>query len=144
MKTPLTVLGEYALGGGELDGARLEAQLSFPGQIKQVLTNWRVSAPTAIDDRLVQVVQGNGPRGLVATLYFDDESGVLVRLVRFSPSPIGRVPTQVDYGDYREVGGIKMPFRTTISWLDGRDEFELTQFQLNAAIDASKFGRPAQ
>jgi photosynthetic reaction center cytochrome c subunit len=144
MKTPLTVLGEYPLGGGELDGARLEAQLSFPGQIKQILTNWRVSAPTTIDERLVQVVQGNGPRGLVATLYFDDESGLLVRLLRYSPSPIGRVPTQVDYTDYRDVGGIKMPFRATISWLDGRDEFELTEYRLNVPIDAAKFGRPTQ
>ena len=142
MKTPLAVIGEYALGGGELDGARLEAQLSFPAQIKQVLRNWRVSLPTTIDDRLVQVVQGTGPRGLVATLYFDDESGLLVRLVRYSPSPIGRLPAQVDYADYREVSGIKMPFRWTFTWLMGRDDFELTDVQLNVPIAEAKFGRP--
>ena len=142
IKTPLTVLGEYALSGGELDGARLDAQLSFPGQIKGVLTNLRVSSPTTINGREVQVVQGTGPRGLVATLYFDKESGLLVRLLRYGKSPIGRVPTQVDYADYRDVNGIKMPFRWTFAWLDGRDSFELSEVQLNVPIDAAKFGRP--
>ncbi len=55
--TPEPVL---ALTGDELDGARLEAQLSFPGPVKQVLGDWRVSYPITIEDRLVQVVQGGG------------------------------------------------------------------------------------
>ena len=48
--TPLAVLTEYPLTGGELDGARLDAQLSFPAQMKQVLTNLQVSLPTSISD----------------------------------------------------------------------------------------------
>lgn len=160
---PLTVLEEYQLTGGELDGARLDAQLSFPGQITQVLTNLRVSLPMSINDlpgpssqtaqeasasgagqdRLVNVVQGTGPRGALATLYFDQQSGLLVRVVRYGKSPIGRVPTQVDLGDYRDVDGIKMPFRLLFAWLGGRDAFELTEVRTNVPIDAAKFGRPA-
>jgi hypothetical protein len=63
-------------------------------------------------------------------------------MIRFGPSPIGRIPTQTDYGDYRDVNGIKMPFRFTLSWLDGRDEFQLNQIQVNVPIDAVRFGRP--
>jgi len=140
--TPLAVLRVYELNGGERDGARLDAQLSFPGQIKQVLRNLRVGLPNTIDDRIVDVLQGDGPGGVIATLYFDRQSGLLVRTVRFSPSPIGRVPTQVDYSDYRDVGGIRMPFRFIFSWLDGRDTFELSNIQLNAQIDPAKFGKP--
>jgi photosynthetic reaction center cytochrome c subunit len=163
LETPLTVLGEYQLTGGELDGARLDAELSFPGQIKQVLTNLRVSMPVTISDlpgpssqtaqqanltavgqdRLVDVVQGAGPRGILATLYFDKESGLLVRIVRYSRSPIGRVPTQVDYGDYRDVRGIKMPFRIIFAWTGGRDAIQLSEMQTNLEIDGAKFGRPA-
>ena len=160
IKTPLAVLGEYQVSGGDLDGARLDAQLSFPGQIKRVLSNWRVSSPTTIDDlpgpssqtsqqsavvgqnREVQVLQGNGPGGLIATLYFDKQSGLLVRELRYGKSPIGRVPTQIDYGDYRDVGGIKMPFRCTFAWLGGRDSIELKDVQTNVPIDEAKFGRP--
>ena len=50
-----------------------------------------------------------------ATLCFDAEVGLLVRLVRFSESPVGRIVTQVDYSDYRDVAGVKMPFRWTVA-----------------------------
>ena len=127
VSAPLSVVPEYALGGSELDGARIDAQLSFPAQIKKTLTQLRVGPPDNIDGRDVHVVQGNGSRGLVATLYFDKESGLLVRMVRFGTSPIGRAPTQVDFADYRDVpgAGIKMPFRWTFGWLNGRDTFRV-------------------
>ena len=89
------------------------------------------------------MLQGNGPGGLIATLYFDKQSGLLVREVRYGKSPIGRVPTQIDYGDYRDVDGIKMPFRWTFAWLNGRDSIELKEVQTNIPIDEAKFGRPA-
>jgi photosynthetic reaction center cytochrome c subunit len=142
IRTPLSVLAEYALSGSELDGAKLDAQMAFPGQIKQILTNWRVAEATSIDDHIVQVVQGDGPRGSFATLYFDKDSGLLVRVLRYGRSPIGRIPTQMDYSDYRDVGGVKFPFHWTFSWLDGRDTFELSQVQTNVPIEAARFGRP--
>jgi hypothetical protein len=77
-------------------------------------------------------------------LYFDQKSGLLVRMVRYGKTPIGRVPTQVDYSDYRDVGGIKMPFHLTFAWLDGRNSIQLSEIQTNVPIDASKFGRPVQ
>jgi len=141
--TPLAVVPKYELSGSERDGARIDAQLSFPAQIRQALTNLRVGPPTTIDDKDVTVVQGNGQNGALATLYFDDGSGLLVRMVRHGRSPIGRVPTQVDYADYRDVGGIRFPFHWTFAWLDGRDNFEFTDVKLNVPIDPSKFGEPA-
>jgi hypothetical protein len=140
--TPLAVVPKYELAGSERDGARLDAMLAFPAQIAQALTGLRVGAPATIADKDVTVVQGNGPNGTLATLYFDDASGLLVRMVRHGRSPIGRVPTQVDYADYRDVGGIKFPFRWTFAWLDGRDNFEFTDVKVNVPIDASKFGEP--
>jgi photosynthetic reaction center cytochrome c subunit len=140
--TPLTVVRRYPLGGGELEGAKLDAELAFPAQIKQLLTRWRSGPISTINNREVDVLQGTGAGGFFATFYFDKETGLLTRLVRYSRSPIGRVPTQVDYADYRDVGGIKIPFRWTFSWLDGRDSFQLTNVQLNAPVDAAKFGIP--
>ena len=142
IKTPRGLLADYELIGEELDGARLEAQMAFPGQIKQALSNWRVGLRRSIDNRDYLVVQGSGPRGLLATLYFDPESGLLRRMVRYGPSPVGRVPTQIDYSDYREVGGIKFPFEYQFSWLDGRYTAKLKEIKTNVAIDAARFGRP--
>lgn len=162
VRTPLNVLGEFQLSGGDLDGARFDAQLSFPGQIKQILTNLKTGPPTSIMDlpgpssqtslqqdlalgqsHECDVVQGTGPRGLLVTLYFDRQNGLLLRELRYGNSPIGRVPTQIDYGNYRDVSGIKLPFRITYAWLDGRDSIELTDIKTNVPIDEAKFGRPA-
>jgi Photosynthetic reaction centre cytochrome C subunit len=142
VKSPRALLGEYDLTGGELNGLKLEAQLAFPGQIKQVLTNLRAGPPDSIGTRDVDVVQGTGPNGVLATLYFDRKTGLLVRLVRYLRSPVGRIPTQSDYDDYREVNGIKFPFQYTFSWLDGKDAFKLSDVKVNVSIDASKFGKP--
>ena len=141
VSAPLAVVPQYALGGSELDGARLDAQLAFPAQIKKVLTQLRVGPPDNIEGTDVHVVQGNGPRGLVATLYFDRQSGLLVRMVRFGSSPIGRAPTQVDFSDYRDVpgAGIKMPYRWTFGWLNGRDTFEIKEVRIDAPIDPAVF-----
>jgi photosynthetic reaction center cytochrome c subunit len=162
VRTPLNVLGEFQLQGSDLDGARFDAQLSFPGQIKEILTNLKSGPPTSITDlpapasqsslqqdvtlgqtHVVNVIQGTGPRGLLVTLYFDRDSGLLLRELRYGSSPIGRVPTQIDYADYKDVNGIKLPFRITYAWLDGRDSIVLSEIKTNVAIDEAKFGRPA-
>ena len=144
LATPFTPVPVMALTGGELDGARVDAGVAFPGQIKELFSDWRVSFPDAIDDRLVQVVQGgSGVEGALVTLYFDDETGLLTRMIRMAPSASGRVPTQYDYADYREVAGVMMPFQWTFSWVSGRDVIELSEVQPNVQIDAARFARPA-
>jgi len=129
------------LTGGNLDGAKIDAILSFPAQIKQAFSQWRVGA-TGIDDREVRVVQGTNPRQPPVNFYFDD-SGLLVRVVRFADTAVGRVPTQIDYSDYREVAGVKMPFKWIVTWTNGQATTELSEVQPNVPIDAAKFARPA-
>src|SRR5437867_13006520 len=106
------------------------------------MNDWRFGVPATLDDREVQLVQGTTAGGATAALCFDKESGLLVRLVRFSESPVGRIVSQVDYSDYREVAGIKMPFHWIVSWLDGRSVFELTDVTSNVPVDTAKFARP--
>ena len=142
LAAPLRPVPVLELSGGALEGVKLEAELSFPARIKQTLSNWRVGVATTINDRDVQVVQGTGARGFMATMYFDKDSGLLKRIVRYTQSPIGRIPTQLDYDDYRDVGGIKFPFEIKFLWLDGRYTAKLTDVKTNVAVDAAKFGRP--
>jgi len=141
---PLRPVPVLTLTGGELEGARLEAEIPFPARIKQAFAQWRVGRPVVINDRKAQVVQGTSASGAsFATFYFDAESGLLVRMIRYTNSPVGRVPTQFDYSDYRGVAGVKMPFRWTKAWLDGRENVELSEVQPNAAIPAARFAKPA-
>jgi len=141
MDKPFPVI---AYTGGDLDGARLDAVLSFPAGIKQAITRPLVGS-SSINDKDVAVVQGtaNGGRSSIK-LYFDKQSGLLVRQVRFAETIIGRVPVQVDYSDYREVAGtgVKLPFHVITTWTDGRSEVQMTSAQMNVAIDAAKFYQP--
>ena len=130
--------------GGDLDGVRLDAVLSLPAGIRQAMTKPAVGS-TSIDDKDVMVVQGtaNGGRSSIK-LYFDKQSGLLVRQVRFADTVIGRVPIQVDYSDYRDVAGtgVKLPFHVITTWTDGRSDVLLTSAETNVPIDASKFNQP--
>jgi hypothetical protein len=130
------------LTGGNLEGAKLEAILAFPTQLRTAFNQFRVTA-TDIDNREVRVVQGTNPRQPPVNFYFDAESGLLVRVLRFGDTPVGRVPTQIDYSDYRDVNGIKLPFKWTTTWTNGQATTELTEIRLNTPIDAARFNRPA-
>jgi photosynthetic reaction center cytochrome c subunit len=129
------------LTGGNLEGARIDGLLSFPAQLKQAFAVWRVGA-TSIDDKDVVVLQGTNPRQPPVNFYFDN-SGLLVRVVRLVDTAVGRVPTQVEYSDYRDVAGVKIPFHWTVTWTDGQATTDLSEVQPNAAIDAARFARPA-
>ena len=50
---------------------------------------------------------------------------------------------QIDYSDYRDVSGVKMPFRWVVTWTDGRSTIELSELRANIPIDAAKFAKPA-
>ena len=152
ISAPLRPVAVLDLAGGELDGARADAALEFPGRIKQAFTEWRSGAPAIIGDKRVQVVQGvigNGTPGsrtpgsqTMVSLYFDPDSGLLVRMRRYAASVVGRIPTQYDYSDYRDVNGVKMPFKWTEMWLDGRESVELSEIRVNVNIDAARFAKP--
>jgi outer membrane lipoprotein-sorting protein len=139
-----SLLPLVTLTGGELDAATLEAELAFPAKIKQYLSGWRAGfPPMMLDDRNVVVVQGTAPAGSRVKLFFDKDSGLLVRMVMFTTTVIGLNPREIDYSDYRDIAGVKVPFKWTAVWTDGRSEFEMTDIKPNVAIDAAKFAKPS-
>jgi outer membrane lipoprotein-sorting protein len=131
------------LAGGELEGARLDADLSFPSRLNQALSGWRGAVPATLDDRDVLVIQGTNTLKSPVKLYFDTETGLLVRLIRYADTPVGPNATQIDYSDYREVAGVKMPFRWVVAWQSGHATFELSDVQPNVPVEAGRFARPA-
>ena len=141
LASPVTPVPVMTLTGGELDGARFDAELTFPGRVKQALTQWRAALPSTVNGRAVNVLQGAGA-DMTATLYFDVQTGLLSRVVRYANSAMGRVPTQIDLDDYRDVSGVKIPFKWSFAWTSGRDLYELSEVQVNVPIDAAKFAKP--
>jgi hypothetical protein len=138
---PLPLL---TLTGGNVDRARLSALANFPLGLRQAYPQWR-GGRTILDDKDVIVLQAtvNGDR--VAQLFFDPASGLLVRLLRFTITPVAFVPTQIDYADYRELPGVgvKVPFARTVTQTYMQMTLQFTDVQPNAPIDAARFAKPA-
>src|SRR5207248_307057 len=82
------------LAGGDLQGARVDALLSFPAELMRAFSQWRVGPPTTVNDRDVQVVQGSNPGESPVKFYFDQQSGLLVRDEIDVVSPSGLVLTR--------------------------------------------------
>jgi photosynthetic reaction center cytochrome c subunit len=138
---PLPLL---TLTSGNVDRARLSALANFPLGLRQAYPQWR-GGRTILNDKDVIVLQAtvNGDR--VAQLFFDPASGLLVRLLRFTITPVAFVPTQLDYADYRELPGlgVKVPFSRTLTQTYMQMTLQFTDVQPNVAIDAAKFAKPA-
>ena len=118
------------LAAGDLEGAKVDAELSFPARIKQDFTSFRVGFPaTTIGDRQVQIVEGTTSGGSRVKLYFDKQSGLLVRQVRFTNTLVGLIPMHIEYSDYRLVSGVKIPFHWVITWTDGQGTIQLATVQ---------------
>ena len=132
-----------ALSGAALEGMLTDAKLFFPTQIKQTLTRWRTGTPIMIDGREVQVVQGSMPSGGPVKLYFDSETGLLVRQVRYIKTIVGMNPYQIDYSNYKELSGVKLPSQIVITFVDGFYKMNFDDVQVNVPVDPAKFSQPA-
>jgi photosynthetic reaction center cytochrome c subunit len=137
--TPLPLMERT---GGEVDIMKLGAALTFPAQIKTLLKDWRVSPPATLGDDDYTVVQGTVDGRIPVNMYFNDETHLLDRVVSFADTAIGYAATQIDYSDYRDVAGIKVPHKIIMTWLDNKAILELNEIQPNAKIDPKVFARP--
>jgi hypothetical protein len=127
----------------EADGTKLEDAFNLPAQLKQMLVEPKVGRPEVIDGREVYVVTGRTQNLPTVKAYFEKENGMLARLVYFTDTPFGPYPTQVEYGDFRDVGGRKVPYRWVISQTRNREFTWAMQDVKAAAVDDAKFTRPA-
>jgi hypothetical protein len=130
------------MSGGALDGAKVDATVMFPAGIKGSLTNWKAGV-ASIGDKMVEMVQGTSPARLSVKLFFDPDTGLLLRETRYIPTMVGVDPLQIDFSDYRDVGGFKFPYQWITTWTDGQSTTKLTDVQVNAAVAAAKFNKPA-
>ncbi len=127
---------------GNLEGARLDAMVALaPTRIRQAFSKWEISKGLLDDDRPVQILRGTNEGQSPVNFYFDN-AGLLVRLLRWNDTAVGSVATQYDYSDYRDVGGIRRPFRWVKTSTINQVTIVLKEFRPNVAIDAARFARP--
>lgn len=128
--------------GAELDGAAIDADLHLAMHLKGLFTAVRVHGTEKVSGREAYFVIGERGEKPPIHLYFEQESGLLVRMVRFGETALGRMPVQIDYADYRDVAGIKVPYRWTLARPGGRFTIQLSDVKENVPVDDAKFVKP--
>ena len=128
--------------GGDLDAAAIDADLHLATHLKKIFTDMQVRGGEKVGDRQAYVVVGRRDGKTPIELYFDADSGLLLRLVRYGETALGWIPTQIDYDDYREINGVKVPYRWTLARPNGRFTIRISDMQQNVPVDDAKFIKP--
>jgi Photosynthetic reaction centre cytochrome C subunit len=127
---------------GNLEGARLEAIVALaPSRLRESFAKWEISKGL-IDENPVQILRGTNAGQQPVNFYFDS-SGLLVRLQRWNETLVGPVATQYDYSDYRDVGGVKRPFKIIKTSTRNQVTMVIKEYRQNVEIDARRFARPS-
>ena len=129
--------------GSDLDGAAIDADLHLATHLKTMFSEMRVRGTEKIGGHEAYVVVGQREGKPPIRMYFDQQSGFLVRLVRFGDTALGLLPTQIDYADYRDTNGVKIPYRWTLARPSGLFTIQLSDVKQNVPVDEAKFTKPA-
>jgi hypothetical protein len=127
----------------EADGARLEDAFNLPTNLKQMLLEPKMERSEMIDgheDYVITAKTQNLPR---VQAYFEKNTGMLERLVYYNESYFGLYPTQVDYRDFRDVNGRKVPHQWVISQTRNREFTYAMQTVKAAPIEDARFAKPS-
>lgn len=137
--------GGNPVEGQQLEDANLALPLSATIKLRVHYTKVETSQTDKVNDRPAYVVIGTRADGKRERLYFDVENGLLVRRISNAATPVGLVQEETDYGDYREVEGVKLPTTIRIASIDPQNPSstrKLESIELNAPIDNTKFAKP--
>jgi hypothetical protein len=128
--------------GSDLDGAAIDADLHLLAHWKQMFSQTEVQGTAKIGDRNAYLVAGKRKGKPPVELYFDPQTGLLLRLVRYGETALGRLPTQIDYADYRDTDGVTIPYRWTLARPSGRFTIQVSEVRQNVPVDDGKFVKP--
>jgi hypothetical protein len=129
--------------------AKRDSDFYLPLDLKQTYGQMQVRRIENVNGHDAYVVIARPQGDHAERLYFDVQTGLLVRKWSALPTPAGDAPFQVDYEDYRDTGsGVKFPFLITMNPANARTEpstnatIRVTKVQDNAPLDSSKFAKP--
>ena len=138
--------GINELAGAVLDDLKATFLFYRNLKLKEQFPQTRVSGREKIGDRSTIIVTGRTADKKVERLYFDAESGLLLRRISYTQTMVGVIPYQIDFEDYRDVDGVKLPFTVRVSAVEVGNPVSTrtySEIKLNAPIDDVKFKMPS-
>jgi zinc protease len=132
------------LKGQELAKIRRAADIARSLKIREESLSPRVVAKVSVGEREAFQISGRAD-GQRVQLFFDTQTGLLLRRQVMSSTVLGAYPEQTDYDDYREVDGVKLPFITRYSTPDPSAGFTINfkDINHNIPVDDARFNPPS-
>jgi hypothetical protein len=95
-----------------------------------------------VGTRAAHIVEATPRIGAVEKLYFDVETGLLLRRDAMSASSRGVARSELYFSDWREVDGVKIPFKTTELTAGATYIYTLEEVKHNVPLDEGIFRQP--
>jgi hypothetical protein len=121
----------------------LDAEFHLGLRIKELFPQIRVGRAEEINGAQQYVLTATRPGQSNVRFDFDQKTGLLTRETRYADTPMGRNATQIDFADYRNVEGVKIPFRWTLARPIARFTIQIKEAKVNVPVDDAKFAKPA-
>lgn len=138
---PQTGLRE--LSGAELADTKRDAEFYKNIKLKQLYPKITLVGKDKVGEREVYVLEATPADGKPEKMYFDAQTGLLLRSDADRESPQGSTHVETYFEDYKETGGVKMPFTVKIVRPDISFTLKTAEVKQNVPIDDAKFNKPA-
>lgn len=127
----------------EMAQVERDADVYRTGKIKSLYQSMKLDSKARLNGRDVYVVEGTPVKGPAEKLFFDKDNGLLVRwdMARRDPRR-GNVFVKVHLDDYREVDGVKVPFRVRFVFEYFDFTVKIDEVKHNVPIDEEVFKKP--
>jgi photosynthetic reaction center cytochrome c subunit len=130
--------------GDELARSKQWAEF-YPGeQFEKDYERFQVRGTENVNGREAYLVMAWWKGDGADRIYFDTQTGLLLRISHRIESPLGALPLQTDYEDYRDVNGLKIPFIVRVTRVDGTTTYTWRKMDANVAIDPGRYEKPAE
>jgi zinc protease len=129
--------------GAQLAEAARDADFYRPLHMQKTYSKLSVTGKEKVSERDAWVVQADLPEGGSDKIFFDSESGLIVRAISQQHTEQGVTAVAEDFKDYREVDGVKLPFQILQVNGDSTLTISLGEVHHNVDLDDSEFAKPA-
>lgn len=136
------IQGNRDKSGEELAQAKIANTFNRDANFSKLYPKMEVTGIEKVGDSDAYVVVATPANLPPDTFYFDTKSGLLVRQDTTAIAPEGRTPGKTFFEDYREVDGVKVPFKTRSVLPQFEVVTTFTEVKNNVAIEDSKFNKP--
>ncbi|HEV7375138.1 MAG TPA: c-type cytochrome [Pyrinomonadaceae bacterium] len=136
--------GQHEMSGAQLTEMKRSADFYGDLKFKQIFPGLEVVDREKVGDRDAYILASQASPTRIEKLYFDTQTGLLLRIVSITQTMLAPIPDQTDFEDYRDVDGVKIPFTIRQSTVDARNGWtrKYTDIKQNVPVDDAKFNPP--